>query len=403
MIQNSNLFVAVKRFPMTPKIHKKRPDLKPVIRSLYRLRGLIRKELFQIIRDPSSILIAFVLPLILIFLFGYALNLDANNLKIGLVVERSSPTANQLSYSFINSQNFNVTYERSLAEVQDQVRSSDLRGVVLIPESFARDFKEQNTIAYLQVIADGSEPNTASLLQNYAKATYQGWLQQHSLQEGQTLKLPIQLEPRTWYNPASISRFFLLPGSIAVIMTIIGTLLTALVIAREWERGTMEAMLVTPLRVSEILLGKLIPYFILGIGSLLLCLLLSIFVFDVPFRGSLWLLLVVSSLFLISALSLGLLISTLAKNQFIASQAALYSAFLPAFLLSGFIFEIESMNNTLQKITFLLPARYFVQSLKTLFLAGDVYTLIALNALGIIMMGAFFLFIAKTKIRKRLD
>jgi len=395
--------MATKRFPMIPKFHKNHPNLEPAIRSLYRLRGLVRKELFQIVRDPSSILIAFVLPLILIFLFGYALNLDANNLKVGLVVERSSPTANQLSYSFIHSQNFNVTYGRSLAEVRDQVRASDLRGVILIPENFARDFKTHGTFAHLQVIADGSEPNTASLLQNYAKATYQGWFRQHTLQEGRTLKLPIQLEPRTWYNPANISRFFLLPGSIAVIMTIIGTLLTALVIAREWERGTMEAMLVTPLRVNEILLGKLIPYFILGIGSLLVCLLLSIFVFGVPFRGSIWLLLLVSSLFLISALGLGLLISTLAKNQFIASQAALYSAFLPAFLLSGFIFEIESMPDALQKVTFLLPARYFVQSLKTLFLAGNVYTLIIFNALGMIMMGSIFLFIAKTKIRKRLD
>ncbi len=388
---------------MTHKRQKNDHNFKSMVRSLYRLKGLVRKELFQIIRDPSSILIAFVLPLILIFLFGYALNLDANNLRLGLVVERASPTANQLSYSFIHSQNFNTTYGRSLAEVKDKVRAGDLRGIVLIPENFARDFKRNSGIAQLQVIADGSEPNTASLLQNYAKATYQGWLQQHTLQEGRQLKLPIQLEPRVWYNPASISRFFLLPGSIAVIMTIIGTLLTALVIAREWERGTMEAMLVTPLRVSEILLGKLIPYFILGIGSLLVCLLLSILVFHVPFRGSLWLLLLVSSLFLISALGLGLLISTLAKNQFIASQAALYSAFLPAFLLSGFIFEIDSMPSFLQKITFLLPARYFVQSLKTLFLAGDVYTLIALNSLGIIIMGSIFLGIAKTKIRKRLD
>lgn len=388
---------------MTHKPQKNYPRFKPLLQSLYRLRGLVRKELFQIIRDPSSILIAFVLPLILIFLFGYALNLDANNLKIGLVVERASPTANQLSYSFIHSQNFNVTYARSLAEVEKKVQSSNLRGIVLIPENFARNFKRQYDLAQLQILSDGSEPNTASLLQNYAQATYQGWLQQHTLQKGQELKLPIRLETRVWYNPASISRFFLLPGSIAVIMTIIGTLLTALVIAREWERGTMEAMLVTPLRVSEILLGKLIPYFILGIGSLLVCLLLSIFIFDVPFRGSLWLLLLVSSLFLISALGLGLLISTLAKNQFIASQAALYSAFLPAFLLSGFIFEIESMPIFLQKITFLLPARYFVQSLKTLFLAGDVYTLIAFNSLGIIIMGSLFLFIAKTKIRKRLD
>ena len=399
MMQNSRSFMDLKRSPMTHKRQKNDHNFKSMVRSLYRLKGLVRKELFQIIRDPSSILIAFVLPLILIFLFGYALNLDANNLRLGLVVERASPTANQLSYSFIHSQNFNTTYGRSLAEVKDKVRAGDLRGIVLIPENFARDFKRNSGIAQLQVIADGSEPNTASLLQNYAKATYQGWLQQHTLQEGRQLKLPIQLEPRVWYNPASISRFFLLPGSIAVIMTIIGTLLTALVIAREWERGTMEAMLVTPLRVSEILLGKLI----LGIGSLLVCLLLSILVFHVPFRGSLWLLLLVSSLFLISALGLGLLISTLAKNQFIASQAALYSAFLPAFLLSGFIFEIDSMPSFLQKITFLLPARYFVQSLKTLFLAGDVYTLIALNSLGIIIMGSIFLGIAKTKIRKRLD
>ena len=375
----------------------------PFLQSLQRLKGLVRKEFFQIVRDPSSILIAFVLPLILIFLFGYALNLDSNNLKMGLVVERASPSTNQLSYSFIHSQNFNVTYGRSLQELQDRVRSSDIRGIVLIPESFSENIELRNRTAKFQILSDGSEPNTANLLQNYAKATYQGWLQQNSLQKGKTLKIPIQIEQRVWYNPASISRFFLLPGSIAIIMTIIGTLLTALVIAREWERGTMEAMLVTPLRVSEILLGKLVPYFILGIGSLFVCLGSSIFIFGVPFQGSIILLLLVSSLFLIAALSLGLLISTLAKNQFIASQAALYSAFLPAFLLSGFIFEIDSMPDILQKITLLLPARYFVKCLQTLFLAGDVYVLLIINSLGIIVMGAIFMGIATTKIRKRLD
>ncbi len=368
-----------------------------------RLKGLIKKESFQIIRDPSSILIAFILPLILIFLFGYALNLDANNLRVGLVVERASPSTNQLSYSFINSQNFNITYGRSIQELQHGVTASDLRGLIIIPENFSKKKEKLNQVAKIQVLADGSEPNTANLLQNYAKATYQGWLHQHALQKGKDLKIPIQLEQRVWYNPASISRFFLLPGSIAIIMTIIGTLLTSLVIAREWERGTMEAMLVTPLKISEILLGKLIPYFVLGIGSLLVCLLMSVYVFGVPFQGSLALLLLVSSLFLIAALSLGLLISTSAKNQFIASQAALYSAFLPAFLLSGFIFEIDSMPDFLQKITLLLPARYFVKCLQTIFLAGNVYSLIIINSLGIIMMGLIFLGVAKKKIRKRLD
>lgn len=370
---------------------------------LQRIRGLLYKEILQIMRDPSCILIALVLPLMLIFLFGYAINLDANNLKLGVVVEAPSPTTNQLAYSFIHSQNFDVTYERNVKDLQDRLTASDLRGFIIIPENFNKDYIRNGIVAPLQTIADGSEYNTAILLQNYVLATYSGWLKQNALQEGQHIKGPISMEPRVWYNPANISRFFLLPGSIAVIMTVIGTLLTALVIAREWETGTMESILVTRLRLNEIVLGKLIPYFFLGMTSFIICLSVSLYFFDLPLRGSFWILFLVTSLFLITALSFGLLISSYARNQMMAAQLAIYSAFLPAFTLSGFIFEIDSMPEALQKLTYLIPARYFVTSLKTLFLVGDVYHLLLLNMLGIMLLGFFFLGCALFKFSKRLD
>lgn len=369
-----------------------------------RLLGLIRKELYQIIRDPSSILIAFILPLILIFLFGYAVNLDSNRLKIGLVVESPSPLINSLTSSFVDSSLFDVTYSTSRKDIEPLLDESYLRGFIAIPGEFSENFERQDTLPPILVVADGSEPNTAAFLQNYVRSTVYTWMQQNYYQRfGKDLKLPIQVQARVWYNTASISRFFLLPGSIAIIMTIIGTLLTALVIAREWERGTMEAMFVTPLSIQEILLGKLIPYFLLGIGSLLVCFAFAVLLFKVPFRGSFGLLLLISSVFLFTSLSLGLLISITARNQFVASQAALYSAFLPAFLLSGFIFELKSMPVVLQGVTYLIPARYFVTCLQTLFLTGNVYSLLLFNTLGIALIGSFFFILNMRKIRKRLD
>ena len=211
------------------------------------------------------------------------------------------------------------------------------------------------------------------------------------------------MEQRIWFNPQVRSRDFLVPGLIAVIMTLIGALLTAMVVAREWERGTMEALLVTPVTVREILLGKLVPYFVLGMGGMTLSVGMAVWVFQVPLRGSLAALFGASALFLIVALGMGLLISTVAKDQFVAGQIAIIATFLPAFILSGFIFDIGSMPAPIQGVTRLIAARYFVAILQTLFLAGNVWSLIAVNSLALLIMSIVFLALVKWRTRKRLE
>ncbi len=256
-----------------------------------------------------------------------------------------------------------------------------VKGVIVL----AADFSERlgrGESAPVQVLVDGSDPNTAGLVLNYAQGVWSNWLEQEAIARsnllGQRNLTPVvSVEPRVWFNPDVRSQNFLIPGSIAIIMTLIGTLLTALVIAREWERGTIEALMATPVGVSEFLLGKLIPYFLLGMGAMILSASAAVFIFAVPFRGSIGVLLIVSATYLATMLPLGLLISTLAKNQFVASQAALVAAFLPAFELSGFIFEIDSMPWPIRCLTYVLPPRYFVASMQTLFLAGDVASVLA--------------------------
>jgi ABC-2 type transport system permease protein len=213
----------------------------------------------------------------------------------------------------------------------------------------------------------------------------------------------VSLEPRFWFNPELRSRYFLVPGCIAIVMALVGTLLTALVVAREWERGTMEAMMATPISTMELLLGKLIPYFVLGLAAMALCTALGVFLFGVPLRGSVLALVAISAAFLIPALGQGLLISAATKNQFVASQAALMSGFLPAFLLSGFIFEIASMPKVIQAFTYIVPARYLIPSLQTVFLAGDIWPLFLSNIAAMLGIGAVFLFLAARTTRKSLE
>lgn len=368
-----------------------------------RLLALIKKESLQIFRDPSSILIAFVLPLILLFIFGYGVNLDSNKVRIGLVLEQQTPDITSLSKAFTNSHFFDVTLAHHRQELEDKLVSSELRGIVIIPQNFSVQLARESENARIQVIADGSEPNIASFVQNYAQGVVEAWLQHYAKDHGLDIQPVITVESRFWYNPELKSRNFLVPGSIAIIMTLIGTLLTALVIAREWERGTMEAMMATPVSIIEILLGKLIPYFCLGIGSMVICWSIATFYYDIPFRGSFLALLGVTSVFLLGALGQGLLISSAAKDQFVASQAAIISAFLPAFMLSGFIFEISAMPAPIRALTYIFPARYFVTSLQTVFLTGNVRPLLlsCMGAMGIIGLVFFLLTTSKTK--KRLD
>lgn len=368
-----------------------------------RLAALIRKESLQILRDPSSILIAFVLPLILLFIFGYGVNLDSNRIRIALVPESGSPDVASLVTAFSNSRFLDVRVGRDRRFFTHDLARGRLRGIVVIPSDFTARIADTSGPAPVQVITDGSEPNIAAFTLHYVNGVLQVWLAHQNDDRGSSVRERIRMEPRFWYNEELKSRNFLIPGSIAVTMSLIGTLLTALVIAREWERGTMEALMATPVTIREILAGKLAPYFILGIGSMTVCWLVAVFWYDVPFRGSFAALLIATAVFLLTALGQGLLISSFAKNQFLASQLALLSAFMPALMLSGFVFEIASMVAPVRGVTYMVAARYFVSVLQTLFLTGTIWPMLLTALPAMLLISAVFFILTAKKTVKRLD
>lgn len=369
-----------------------------------RLKALITKEFLQIVRDPSSYLIAIVLPLILMFLYGYGVSLDLDHLRVGLVMEDTSPDAQSFAESLKNSRYFDVKIARDRHELTDDLTRGSIRGMFIIPSYFTQYRLRPDKVAPIQVIADGSETNTSNFVQNYAQGVFQNWLVQEAKVEGFAKEAPvINIQPRYWYNEQLESRYFLLSGSLAIIMTLIGSLLTALVVSREWERGTMEALMSTTVGIWELVIGKVIPYFCLGMGSMTLCVVVSVFVYDLPLRGSCLVLAGVSSLFLFCALGLGLMISTVTKNQVLSYQITLIVAFLPAYILSGFLFEIQSMPKWIQYLTYIIPAKYFVQSLQSLFLVGNVWDLLLIDMIPIVAIGLFFFMMTALKTVKRLD
>jgi ABC-2 type transport system permease protein len=377
--------------------NQKNPD-----KDALRLRGFIRKESLQVIRDPSSILIAFVLPLILMFVFGAGVSLDANNIKMGLVMEDNAAPARNLASYFVGTPYFSMHTSDNSKDLEDDLWASKLRGVIIIPQNFSQKFY-QGSPASVQILADGSETNTANFVINFAEAVVGLWLLEEELEQRIHKPNPIDLETQVWFNPELKSNNVILPGGIAVIMSLIGTLLTSLVIAREWERGTMESIMATPIRIRELILGKVIPYFILGMGSMLQCFLLGTLFFGVPFRGSFLVLVFSTAAFLLTALGQGLIISTAARSQFVSSQIVLAISFLPALILSGFVFEIKSMPEILQWVTYIVPARYFVTILQTSFLAGTIWDLILPNFLMLCLFAVVLIWIPSLRLRKRLD
>ncbi len=371
--------------------------------SFRRLRALCRKEVWQILRDPSSNLIAFVLPVVMLFIFGYGINLDSTAVNIGLVLEDKSPEARHFADSLYGSPYFIVHTAETQAGIEQALTDGQVRGFVIVPVDFAEKLKRPTDTAPLLVVTDGSEPNTASFVQNYVNGAWNGWMQQRASERGERPPARISIESRFWFNPAAESRNFLIPGSITIIMTVVGALLTSLVVAREWERGTMEALLASPVTRTELLLSKLLPYYALGIVSLFLCVAVAVWVMHVPFRGALLLLWAIGSLFLASSLGLGLLLSTVLRNQFNAAQAALNAAFLPAVMLSGFLFEIRSMPAGMQVVTHLIPARYFVTAMQTLFQAGNVGPVLLSSAAYLVVAGALFVGLTALKTRRRME
>jgi ABC-2 type transport system permease protein len=367
-----------------------------------RLRGLIRKETLQILRDPSSISIAFVLPAVLLLVFGYGVSLDARNVPIAVVIPDPTKETSSFAASLGSSRYFATTIMRQRRDAEQALISGDVQAMVILQSDFSRRIWSP-TGAPIQVIVNGTDANTARIVEGYLQGAWQNWLAQRSLEDGHQLDSPVVAQGRMWFNAAVRSRNFLVPGLIAIIMTLIGALLTAMVVAREWERGTMEALLVTPVRIEEILLGKLIPYFLLGMGGMALSTTMAVWLFGVPFHGSFAVLLVVSALFMFTALGMGLLISTVARSQFVAGQIAIIVAFLPAFILSGFIFDVASMPFVVRLITHIIPARYFVSSLQSLFLAGTVWPVVLVDAGALLLMALLFLGLTRRMTRKSLE
>ena len=375
----------------------------PAAVSPRRLLALCRKESLQVVRDPSSIIIAFVLPVMLLFIFGFGVNLDANRTRIGLLLEDSSPDAQRFGVALAASPFLEALPGGSRAELDRRLAHGEIRAYVVVQSDFAARLGQRGGTAPVQVVTDGTEPNTASFAASYVEGAWQVWQRQRALDRGVPVPVVIDVVPRYWFNPAAISRNYLVPGSLAVIMTIIGALLTSLVVAREWERGTMEALLATSVTRTELLLSKILPYYLLGIASMLLSTIASVSILNVPFRGSVWLLLLFTSLFLASALGLGLLLSTVTRNQFNAAQAALNAGFLPATMLSGFVYDIDSMPAAIQAVTYLIPARYFVSALRTLFQAGAVGSILLTDGIFLLVSALFFLGLTALKTRRRLD
>jgi ABC-2 type transport system permease protein len=367
-----------------------------------RLAGLVRKEFLQILRDPSSIAIAFLMPIVLLLLFGYAVSLDAEHVPIALVIERPSAEATSLAGAFAGSRYFEILSVPTMAEGIPAVTAHRVDGIVHLRSDFAGALQNRDGTA-IQVIVNGVDANTARIIAGYVEGVWGKWLEALALSKGQALVVPVEVKQRVWFNSEMRSRNFLVPGLIAVIMTLIGALLTAMVVAREWERGTMESLMVTPVAMPEILAGKLIPYFVLGTGGMAITVAMALWLFEVPLHGSFWVLLAAASLFLLTALGMGLLISTVTKNQFVAGQVAIISTFLPAFLLSAFIFDVASMPWVVRVLTHFVAARYFVAILQTVFLAGDVWSVILPNGFALMAMAAVFLGLSWRKSRKRLE
>jgi ABC-2 type transport system permease protein len=367
-----------------------------------RMRGILRKELLQILRDPSSIALAIVLPLALLFIFGYGVTLDADNVPTAVVLNDNGPAAREVSARFDQSPYFKTLHLTSMAEAKALLNQRRVDGIFHLQSDFTSSLDKLN-LAAVQVIVNGIDANRARLIQGYIRGVLQKWIELRRAR-GEPVAAPaVNISQRVWFNESADSRNFLVPGLITLIMTLIGILLTALVVAREWERGTMEAILVTPIRRIDLLLGKVLPYFILGMMGMGLSVWVGVTLFHVPFRGSFVALFILSALFMLASSGFGLLISAAIRVQFVAAQISIVAGFLPALFLSGLIFDLGSTPLVIRIVSHVVPARYFVDISHTLFMAGDVWPVLLPNALALLGMAVLFISLAFRKITKRLE
>jgi ABC-2 type transport system permease protein len=372
---------------------------------LARLLAVARKEVIQIRRDPRSLGMAFVIPMLLLFLFGYALTLDVDNLNTIVYDQDRTAASRAFLARFEESRYFTiVAVARNYADVEWALDSGNARVGLVLPRNFARDLDLGRQVP-VQALLDGSDSNTATIALAYLTGIADRYSNRLIMERAGLARRepPVENRLRVWYNPELQSKNYIVPGLIAVIMMVIAALLTSLTVAREWERGTMEQLIATPLRVPELVLGKLLPYFGIGFIDVALSVLAGTLVFRVPFRGSAVLFLGLSLIFLMGALSLGLLISIKAKSQLVASQVAMVVTFLPSFLLSGFMYDIGNMPGWLQAITYAFPARYFVTILKGIFLKGIGLRMLGVEVLFLTLFALLVTAAANRKFRKNLE
>lgn len=373
---------------------------------LSRVWAIARKEFIHIARDPRSLGMAIAMPMLLLVLFGFALTLDVDNVPLVVWDQSGADDSREFISRFDASRYFNVhAHVRGYREIERAIDTGEALAALIVPSDFG-DRISAGKDAPVQMIVDGSDANTAAIAMGYARAVtliYSRKLALRAMRRlaGAAPAASIEIRPRIWFNTDMESRNYIVPGLIAVIMMVIAALLTSLTVAREWERGTMEQLISTPVRGPELILGKLLPYFVIGMLDVLLAMLMGEFVFSVPLRGNAALLFSLAAVFLIGSLSLGMLISVVAKSQLLASQLAIVLTFLPSFLLSGFMYAIGNMPYAIQVITYLIPARYFVAILKAIYMKGIGLDVLALEAGFLALFGFVVLTLACVNFKKK--
>jgi len=375
--------------------------------NLRRLKAVAWKETIHIWRDPRSLGLAIGIPMVMILLFGYALTVDVDHVPVIVWDQSHTPQSREYLARFTASRYFD--FRGSVDTYAAIERAIDTRAAyvgLVIPGDFAQRLSTGKT-APVQAIIDGSDSNTAAIVLGYTQAVTAGFNRSVSIDQlqrtvGVAPLPPLDFRPRVWFNPDLESKNYIIPGLIAMIMGLIAALLTSLTIAREWERGTMEQLISTPIRSSELIVGKLVPYFVIGMLDVLIAVLMAVFLFHVPLRGSVPLLFAMAALFITGTLSQGILISTLARQQLLASQFAMLSTFLPAFLLSGFIFAISNMPLPVQIVTHIVPARYFVSLVKGIYLRGVGLETLGSDALFLLLFATVVMGLAILRFKKRL-
>ncbi|MEW6487049.1 MAG: ABC transporter permease [Thermodesulfobacteriota bacterium] len=373
----------------------------------HRVWAVARKELLHIRRDPRSLGMGIAIPMLLLMLFGYALTLDVDDVPFAVWDQSRTPASREYVSHFGGSPYFTVrSYVESYRDLERAIDRGEVLAALVIPTDFAARVGSGRP-ARVQLILDGSDANTATIAMGYADAVNLAYSRGVALDGlrragAKAPALPIDLRSRVWFNPDLASKNYIIPGLIAVIMMVIAALLTSLTVAREWERGTMEQLISTPIQGSELILGKLLPYFGIGMLDVALAVLMGEFLFQVPLRGNAALLFGMAAIFLAGALSLGMVISIVTKNQLLASQLAMVLTFLPAFLLSGFMYAIANMPRPIQVMTHVIPARHFVSLLKGIYLKGVGLEILALEAGLLTLFAVAMVALATRKFRKEL-